>query len=133
MTSEHIVYHSKFGTDIYNGDVINGWTYNVRQFDDGEVDCTKYKMSDTVEGLKFTMYDDGSGQAELDGQSIAKVDAVPYAWEVIFDDPCDNTMNGYEFVDTFEDYISAVERYAEKLKGIDNDELVINDKTQLSR
>ena len=133
MASENVVYRNKFGVDVQDGDVINGWTYNIRQDNVGEVICSKYKLSDKVDGLKFIVFDDESGVAELDGKRIASVDAVPYAWEVIFKNPEDCTMNSYEFVDTYEDYISAVERYAEKLKGIDNDELVIDNKTQRSR
>ena len=120
------------GLKIRNGDTVDGWTYRVYEDATGVV-YEKQKQSEVVDGLLLTVYSDCSACAELNGKRIASrmIDS-PY-WQTALYDPNTKELCGYDYSDTVDDFCSSAEIFAKKLKGIDNDELVIDDKAQRSR
>lgn len=104
-------------------------SHNTKQ--EGSDPTEKFLNSAKVEGLRFIHNEHYSGFAELDGKRIAKFMPDRTQYRVI------TFENGYsqsdDYVNNFNEVVSKAEKHALHLKGIDNDELVIDDKTQRSR
>lgn len=99
----------------------------------GSDNTTSFK-SNKVEGLKFIHNGDYSGFAELNGERIVKFMPFKSFFRVIeFEKSSFGKSQNNSFVDSFDEVIAKTEDFAEKLTGIDNDDLVIDDKTQRSR
>ena len=99
----------------------------------GSDNTTSFK-SNKVEGLKFIHNGDYSGFAELNGERIVKFMPFKSFFRVIeFEKSPFGKSQNNSFVDSFDEVIAKAEDFAEKLTGIDNDDLVIDYKTQRSR
>jgi len=141
------VHHAKYGKDyneclqLYvNGSLPQKKEQKILSHDKikertKESDNTQISIkSHKIEGLEFIHNGDYSGFAELNGERIVKFSPFKSFFRVIkFEKSPFGKSQNDSFVDNFDEVIIMAENFAKKLTGIDNDELVIDDKAQRSR